>query len=87
MRRDLLSLDIIGRLKGEHLIKGVQDWGETKISASALFEKNTSFKRNKPFDITSTKFVQKLRELNKGKHNYDYLKETNRPYYTIWDHT
>ena len=28
--------------------------------------------------ITSTKFVHKLCELNKGKHNYKYPKELNR---------
>ena len=43
---------------------------------------------------TSTKFVQKLHELNKGKHNDNYLKETNKatvnhigPYMTIHDQT
>ena len=49
------------RVKGEHwcktIIKGVQDWGETEMSASAVFGKNTSLKRNKAFKIKNLHFL------------------------------
>ena len=39
-------------IKGEHwcktIIKGVNDWGKTQISASAVLEKYNAYKRNKP---------------------------------------
>ena len=44
----------------------------------------------KVYGITSTKFVQKLPELNKGNHNLETYRATQRhtgPYGTIPDHT
>ena len=50
--------------KGEHwcktLIKGMQDWGKTKTSASAVFEKNVLYKRNKPPKIKNLHFLTSL---------------------------
>ena len=48
-------------LEGEHwcktVIKAVQDWTETKISATVVFEKNTSNELNKLFKIKNLHFL------------------------------
>ena len=60
----------------------------------STFQNNLNHELLSDLILTSTKFVQKLRELNKVKHNYNYPKETNRaalrhtePYGAIHNHT